>query len=319
MTARKAEARHDLQRLSLAGDWKFHRVGSRASHPARVPGSVHADLLALGEIEDPFFRDNEKDLQWIGEADWCYWRVFRVSASLLKSKRVLLRCHGLDTLATIRLNGQRVGRADNMHRVWEFDVTRKLKAGPNRIEITFASAAAAVRKLQKAERLPGWFQMQCLEGASWLRKEACNFGWDWGPGLVTCGIWREIELVAFDTARLVDMHVHQHHSGNREVELEVHLRVEYAAARRPPLQAVVTLLLRGQSVASQRRPISAGRSRVSLPIDRAELWWPNGMGEQPLYTLCVEIRDAADRRIDAQSRRIGLRTLELVREADEWG
>ena len=113
----RSEGRHGMRRrLSLTGDWKFRRAGSRRSHSGTVPGSVHADLLALGEIEDPFFGENEKDLQWIGEADWCYSRAFRVSASLLASERVLLCCHGLDTLATIRINGQLVGRTDNMHR-----------------------------------------------------------------------------------------------------------------------------------------------------------------------------------------------------------
>ena len=111
-----------LCRLSLGGQWKFCQVGARRGQPATVPGSVHADLLSLGAIEDPFFRENEKDLQWIGEADWRYWRDFRVTASLLESDRVLLRCHGLDTLATVRINGKLVARTDNMHRTWEFDV-----------------------------------------------------------------------------------------------------------------------------------------------------------------------------------------------------
>ena len=210
-----------LKRLSLGGRWRFCRVGARRSRPATVPGSVHADLLALGEIEDPFFRENEKDLQWIGETDWRYWRDFRVAASLLESDRVLLRCHGLDTLATLRINGKLVARADNMHP--DLGVRRQAKArvgeqphrGPLRVGGqggAQASAGGAPARLVP-DAVP--------EGASWLRKEPCNFGWDWGPGLVTCGIWREIELVAFDTARLADVQIVQDHSGARAVVVEV--------------------------------------------------------------------------------------------------
>jgi beta-mannosidase len=285
----------------------------------------------LGEIEDPFFRENEKDLQWIGETDWRYWRDFRVSASLLEFDRVLLRCHGLDTLATIRINGKLVARTDNMHRTWEFDVQRKLSVGSNRIEVSFASAAREVRKRQKAERLPGWFQqkaerlpgwfqMQCIEGASWLRKEACNFGWDWGPGLVTCGIWREVELVAFDTARLADVHINQDHSGAEEVAVEVRLRTERAGpAERSKLTAAVTLLDGEAPVARDRPRLSRGRGSATLRVKDPKLWWPNGMGQQPLYTLRIELCDGAGELLDVQTRRIGLRTLELVRQRDAWG
>ncbi len=285
-----------------------------------MPGSVHADLLALGEIEDPFFRENEKDLQWIGEADWRYWRDFRVDASLLESNRVLLRCHGLDTLATVRINGKLVARTDNMHRTWEFDVKRKLAVGRNRIEVSFASAAREVRKRQEADRLPGWFQMQCLEGASWLRKEACNFGWDWGPGLVTCGIWREIELVGFDTARLADVQIRQDHSRARGAAVEVRLRTERTkTAKRSNLIAVVTLLDGEEPVARDQLRLRRNAGSATLRVDDPKLWWPNGMGDQPLYTLRIELCDGAGEVIESWTRRIGLRTLELLREPDAWG
>ncbi len=177
-----------------------------------------------------------------------------------------------------------------------------------------------MRKRQKADRLPGWFQMQCLEGASWLRKEACNFGWDWGPGLVTCGIWREIELVAFDTARLADVRISQDHSGARGVVVEVRLRADRTeTARRSKLTAVVTLLDGEEPVARDRLRLRGDRGSATLRVDDPKLWWPNGMGEQPLYTLRVELCDEAGQVIDTWTRRIGLRTLELLREPDAWG
>ena len=126
--------------LDLTGAWRVARADRKGALPARVPGRVHTDLLAAGRIPDPFYRDNESALQWIGETDWVYTRTCTVSPALLAHDRVLLRCDGLDTLATVLVNGREVGRADNMYRTWEFDVRAALIAGKNTIAIRFDSA-----------------------------------------------------------------------------------------------------------------------------------------------------------------------------------
>ena len=192
--------------VSLGGAWELQRAGSGQRFPATVPGCVHTDLLKAGAIEDPFYRDNELKVQWIGETDWIYSRSFSVGEDVLARDRVLLRCQGLDTLAVVTVNRREVGEADNMYRLWEFDIKPLLRLGENRISIRFNSVIRHIQQKEKDRSLPGWFPRS---GRSWVRKEPCNFGWDWGPVLVTAGIWRAISIEAFDVARIADLHVHR--------------------------------------------------------------------------------------------------------------
>ena len=166
-----------MHRLDLVGQWRVRREGSDEAIAATVPGCVHTDLLAAGEIPDPFFGENELTLQWIGEACWTYSRSFSVPESLLHRERVLLRCEGLDTLAEITINGQRVAQTDNMFRSYELDVKALLHAGDrNTISIRFDSPLPTMKRRQAERRIPNWHD----DGRNWVRKEPCNFGWDWG-------------------------------------------------------------------------------------------------------------------------------------------
>ena len=169
--------------VDLNGTWQAARAGMADWISATVPGCIHTDLLAAGKIPDPFYRDNEKAVQWVGESDWIYQRTFDVPEEVLKNDRVLLRCEGLDTLATIKINGQEIGRADNMFRLWEFDAKPALRAGENAIEITFASPLPYMAEMEAKRKLPEWAGPHEPRGRAWVRKEPCNFGWDWGPVL----------------------------------------------------------------------------------------------------------------------------------------
>ena len=180
--------------LDLNGRWQAAREGTEEWIPATVPGCIHTDLLAAKKIPDPFYRDNEKAVQWIDETNWVFRRTFRVRAGLLKHDRVLLRCEGLDTLPAVRINGKEVGRADNMFRLWEFDARPALKEGDNAIEITFSSPLPYMKERQARRVLYEWAGEHEPKGRAWVRKEPCNFGWDWGPVLITCGIWRSAPL-----------------------------------------------------------------------------------------------------------------------------
>ena len=141
-----------MQRQTLNGPWELQQAGQDQRFEATVPGCVHTDLLAAGAIDEPFYRDNELRLLWIGEADWVYRRSFEVDAALLEHEAVRLRCHGLDTLATVRLNGDVIGRTENMYRTWEFDVKSHLQPGENHIEIQFDSALNYVHQREQAEK-----------------------------------------------------------------------------------------------------------------------------------------------------------------------
>ena len=192
------------RRLNLGGSWRVSQAGKNDWFPATVPGCVHTDLLAAGRIPDPFYRENEKVVHWVGESDWVYKRSFDVPAAVLENARALLRCAGLDTLATIKINGREVGRADNMFRLWEFDAKPFLHTGDNLIEIHFESPFAYCQQKESDQAPAKW-----IKGRAWVRKEPCSFGWDWGPDLPSCGIWKAITLESFNEGRITDLLIQQ--------------------------------------------------------------------------------------------------------------
>ncbi len=317
-----------METLELNGAWRLQQNNNKKNKhenrktkpdpiPAMVPGCVHTDLLAARAIDDPFFRDNENRLQWIGMSEWIYSRSFDVHPELLAHDRVMLQCKGLDTLATITINGKRVGKTDNMFREYEFNVKRYLHPGRNRIAIRFASAVKYVRSRQKNIKMNSWGQPGCETGRAWLRKEPCNFGWDWGPCLVTCGIWRPIRILAYNTARLDDIHVLQYHSPRNKVKLKVKVGAEII--KRVKCRAAITITHAGKTVAESEIPLRAGKGSASVNIPNPQLWWPNNMGRQPLYDVSVELLDHEGNLLNTESQRIGLRTLELERKNDRWG
>ena len=339
-----------MQVVKLCGDWQVAQVGRgkrtlTQAIPAVVPGCIHMDLLAASAIDDPYYRDNERGMAWIGWSDWQYSRSFDVPAELLQRDCVLLRCEGLDTLAEVRINGRLVATTDNMFRTWEFDARPSLRPGRNEIAIRFASVLgelcrrdASLVKLMEQNR-----RDYKIPGGEMVRKSPCNFGWDWGPKLVTCGIWRAISLVGFDTARIVGVQVLQHHRDER-VSLTVQAAAEMAdggamaayghaeggetsatgnpvarGGTRSRLRAEVSISLAGKTVAGGVATLRSGKASVELEVPRPKLWWPAGMGEQPMYDVSVRLLDASGGELDAQTRRVGLRTIELIRSKDEHG
>lgn len=292
--------------------WELTDVATGSSYAARVPGSVLLDLIRAGVVDDPFFRENEKACAWVGEREWHYRRRFD-AADVIGRRHQLLRFHGLDTLATVRLNGDVVLDADNMHRRWEVDVTDRLRETDNELEVVFASPMAEVRARQTARPLPGWHSIMCVEGTGWLRKQLSNFGWDWGPALVTAGIWRRVELIGYDDALLADVEIRQRHRDGR-VELTVRARTS------PPAwdDGSIVVELRSPDGGLAASTTAAGLT-TDLGVEDPRLWWPRGLGAQPLYQLVVHLIDADGVLVDAWSRRLGLRTLRLARDADADG
>jgi beta-mannosidase len=311
MLPRTAAAALGNRRLvPLDGKWQVAKAGTEDWIPATVPGCIHTDLLAAGKIPDPFYRDQEKAVQWVGEADWQFRRSFQMDAETLAHQQVRLRCEGLDTLATIKINGRTVGETDNMFRTWEYDVKPLLQPGENQIEILFSSAVVFTRNLE-AKRQAN----RGVTGRAWLRKEPCQFGWDWAPTLVTSGIWKSISLEAIEVARLDDVLILQDHSAPNRVGLTVELTA--LAVETQPLRANVTVSYGDHPVAQTRLKLIAGEARCEFALKNPKLWWPAGLGEQPLYTVKVELLDADGNLLDGTSKRIGLRTLGLLHQDAE--
>jgi beta-mannosidase len=294
------------RRLSLDGDWQLSQAGKDVWISAIVPGGTYTDLLAAGKIPEPFYRDNEKVVQWVGDSDWTYQRTFNAPDDVLKNDRVLLRCEGLDTLARIKINGIEAGSADNMFRLWEFDVKSLLRPGENEIEILFESPAAYIKMRESDQEPDKW-----IKGRAWVRKEPCSYGWDWGPVLPSCGIWKAISLETFNQARIADVLIRQSHTAN-DVMLAVEVNAEIIGSNPKPLHATISVLHDSKLVAEGIIQISNGQGRGELPIKHPRLWWPAGMGEQPLYTVHIELMDAGGTTVDSMAKRIGLRELKAV-------
>jgi beta-mannosidase len=272
--------------------------------PAVVPGCVHTDLLAAGLIEDPYLDQNEAKVAWVGRADWVYETTFDADVA---GDRVDLVCAGLDTVASVMLNDVEVGRTANMHRGYRFDVRDALRAGENRLRIRFDSAYGYAEAQQ--ERL-GDRPNAYPEPFNFIRKTACNFGWDWGPTLVTAGIWQDIGLHTWRVARLATV-VPQVSVEDGIGRVDVHITLDRDSAGPVTIAAAV----------ADRETVAriTGREAVlSVTVPDPELWWPIGYGDQPRYDLEVTVTDSYGT-LDVWSRKIGFRTVRLETAPDADG
>lgn len=290
------------EQVNLGGAWRMREADSETWHSAHVPGSVYADLMADGTMPDPFWRENELDAFERMKKDYVYQRTFTVSEAQLAHAHVELVCEGLDTLAHVSLNGREIAFADNMHITWVWDVKEQLHAGENALEIRFDSPILYCAK--KAEEAPGWESSDATPGFRHLRKAHCMFGWDWGPRLPDAGIWRPIFLRTWDTARLENaLMLQAHHDGVVDVTIRPEIAGEsaWSAEITAPDGEVLTL------------PETTAAEQL-ITIEHPQLWWPNGLGKQPLYRVTVRLATG-----DTRMWRIGLRTMTVSREKDEWG
>jgi beta-mannosidase len=205
--------------IPLNAGWQFRQAEKDAWHPAEVPGAVHTDLLKNKLIEDPFYRDNEQKQQWIGKTDWEYRTTFKVTPGVLAKKNVELVFEGLDTYADVYLNEELILKADNMFRTWRIDVASKLKTD-NSLRIRFRSPINEILPLMAKMKyeLPA-SNDQGEKTSPHTRKAPYQFGWDWGPRFVTSGIWRPVELEAWDAARISDLYVAQNRVNKEEANL----------------------------------------------------------------------------------------------------
>jgi beta-mannosidase len=299
---------------SLAGAWEFRQAGAEEWLPASVPGGVHTDLLALGRIPDPFVGDNEKRVQWVAEADWEYRCQFTSAPDLLRQPHIWLVCDGLDTLATVSLNGSELGRAANMFRQYRWDAKLLLNAGQNDLRIAFESPVRFAAAGQSIRPLPG--VPQAIPGGPYLRKAPCQFGWDWGPQLPPIGIWKDIRLEGYDGARIAEVHFSQEHAGG---QVRVEAQVTFQSWDEAPRSASLRLIAPdGQAFETSGEIIPGNESTLRVEIPNPQLWWPNGYGTQPLYQASIELHQA-EALLERREYQLGLRTLELRQQPDEWG
>jgi beta-mannosidase len=296
--------------LTLSG-WTLHGAGG-VEIPATVPGCVHTDLLAAGLIPDPFLDANETLVEWVADSEWTYATTFTVPDELRQLAHIELVFEGLDTLAAVTLNGTEVARTANMHRTYRFEVAPLLTDGENRLSITFESATRYCDARRESEG--DWPSASFDRPFNYLRKMACSWGWDWGPWLTTAGIWRPVGLQGWSTDRLVSVrptaHVDADDLGTVEVIIDT-------------MGAGGTISVRlwdpeGGVVAESHGEPTGGRLHLTTSPRTVHRWWPHTYGEQPLYTLEVELVHDGQT-VDTWARRIGFRTVELDTSADATG
>ena len=291
----------------LAAGWQLHTVGREDWQPARVPGTVYTTLYENGRIPDPYWRDNAEHLLPLMEEDYEYRTEFDLPPELSGAARFFLRLEGIDTVGTVTLNGQCLGHPCNMHRLWEYAVTGLLRPRGNELCVRLDAPLRYIR--EAFQRSPVRGAEDAMDGFVHLRKAHCMFGWDWGAHLPDAGLFRPVVLVAAEESRLTDVAIRQHHADGT-VTLAVHTAHDGDI---PAEYRVQVFDPEGGCVAEQR-----GAGPLELPVPQPRLWWPNGLGDQPLYRVRVELcRDG--RVLDVWEKRIGLRTLTVNRKPDAWG
>ena len=327
-----------LTTQSLDNGWQF-RIAPDDPHahehphaaqwlPATVPGAVQTDLMALELIPDPYWRDDEAKVQWVGLSNWQYRKTFDVDAATLDRAHVDLVFEGLDTFADVYLNGHKVLSADNMFRRWRAPAKALLHQGKNTLEVQLYSPIERLQLwlLKQPYALPGEFdsafgdEPKGKQTANYVRKAAYQYGWDWGPRIITEGIWQGVKLESWDTLRLADFHVAQESLDADVAKLAAQLDIDAAA----PMAAHVALSWRapdGSTQSLQRDvELESGDNPVAIQfrIAHPQRWWPVGYGKPDLYDFHVDVT-VGGKALASADEETGLRSIELRRRKDPWG
>ena len=315
----------DVYRQNINEGWKFRQARLHNWYDATVPGVVHTDLLDNAIIEDPFFRLNERAVQWVDKEDWIYETTIVGEDKVLNSSNQYLVFKGLDTYADVYLNDSLILKADNMFREWEVDVKGILKKGDNKLKVYFHSPIKI--DMPKWEKLP--YQLKSNNDQSenggllnrkigiFARKAGYHYGWDWGPRLVTSGIWRPIYLEAWDDVRIENVQLIQNKVTSSSAKLSSVVEV---ISDDNVSGAVVSVKADGKVVSKKTVDLVKGMNKISLDytIKNPKLWWSNGLGDPYLYdfTTTVTMNDGTQDSVDDK---IGIRSLRVVAEKDKAG
>lgn len=310
---------------NLCGRWQFREAGTDDWLPATVPGTVHTDLLANGKIPDPFYRTNERGLQWIDKKDWEYQTTLDIDPDTLAHDHIELCFSGLDTYADVTLDDALILQADNMFRTWTTDIKAHAKAGKNVLRVLLRSPVReGLKRLEALGYNPPAIDDQSENGglgdekvSMFTRKAPYHYGWDWGPRFVTSGIWRKVTLRAWNAARIGDLHIVQ----NSLSADEAHLTAVFEIVSDSAGPAVIDLQSPSDPAIKARAQIQlelgVHTAEIKFVISKPRLWWSNGLGEAFLYDFIGQL--VTERANDRREVRIGLRTLKLTQKPDTEG
>ncbi len=305
----------------ISENWQFRQAGTDRWYTASVPGTVHADLLENGQIDEIFWRTNENNVQWVEDADWEYRTVFQVDAGLLGMDVIELEFLGLDTYADVYLNGHHILSSDNMFVGYRVNCGEYLSEGENELEIQFLSPVReGMKKLEKLDYLIPATNEQAPEGrhtSVFTRKAPFHYGWDWGPRLVTSGIWRPVNLIAWNNAKIEDVYLQTLSIENNMAHISAEVEIYSLNGD----EYLLTVQIDGQPAGTSKHITARdGINKVNLDlrVDNPRLWWTNGLGEPYLYDFSIILQK--DGRItDRLDLGYGIRTVKLLQEPDETG
>ena len=296
-------------RKSLTGSWLLKDTKGEYSLDAAVPGTNYLDLMNAGIIEDPFYGENEKDVYWVAQRDWTYEKTFEVTADELKEEKITLICKQLDTIATLFVNGEKIGEAENCHLAYEFDIRRYLKEGENTLSITFESPVNYVKERYEKEKTPSNANGQ--NGIIRIRKPQCHFGWDWGPVLPVSGITGDIFIEMRSEGKISDMKIRQFRNDDGSFTVTVKLEADLYEGEKAEISLI----------SPKGEELKVKGDKAEFTVESPELWWTyelSGSKNQPLYTVKAVLKKGR-KIVNTAERKIGLRTIELDRSADEYG
>ena len=312
------------EKICLDKGWEFSQAGKGEWLPAKVPGTVHQDLMDNGKLVNPFYGMNEEKVQWVEKEDWQYRTTFVLTKEQVEREDAVLRFDGLDTYADIYLNGSLLERTDNMFVGYELPVKEVLREGENRLQVYFHSPIKQALPQWETDGFayPADNDHSKIRVSVYSRKAPYSFGWDWGIRLATSGIWRPVTLELYDAARVDDYFVHQESVSRELAKLNNMLEVTSVASA--PRQAEVTLTYAYQDepkvTEHKNVTLQPGCNRISLPIeiDCPHLWMPNGWGEPALYDFEISVK-VDGKVVASEKKKVGLRTVKVVMEDDKDG
>lgn len=316
-----------VQRQDIHSGWSFKQSNKVMWHNATVPGTVHTDLMACGIIQDPFIEQNERSVQWVDKEDWLYETSFDVDRQVKESQNINLVFDGLDTYADVYLNDSLILKADNMFRQWKISVANILKDKANKLRILFHSPIKV--DLPKFESLP--FRYEAVNDQSengsifdkkvsvFARKAGYHYGWDWGPRLVTSGIWRPVYLEVWTGQKIEDVFIRTASISDKQAEMVSEIEI-FSDCDCPGMNISILNLDTNKHLVQKDITLNKGLNTITLPfkIRNPKLWWCNGLGEPYLYNFRIEISDG-NGAVDSKKTVSGVRKIEVIREQDKDG
>ncbi len=308
-------------------DWKFGQARLEKRYPAKVPGVVHTDLMSNGIIDDPYFGLNERHVQWVDKEDWVYEKTFVPSKEMMENDNIEIVFDGLDTYADVYFNDTKIIEADNMFRTWRADVRPYIKDGENHVKVLFHSPVKI--DMPKWEKFPYQYKASNDQSENgglidrkisiFARKAGYHYGWDWGPRLVTSGIWRSVYLDGWSEMCIRNIHVRQHDVTEKRASVSNVVELESATEMKDVI-LTVTDKDNGRILAKKQCGLVKGLNEVTIDFDikKPRLWWCHGLGKPELYTFTTTVHYGGGKTL-SHNERIGLRSVRVVTDPDKDG